>query len=78
MELIICFIDDSDFEHDLMKKEIAPQAPGLTFVQAYTFEEAQDRPGKKIPILFLLDLWGQELEADVENLISSWKEFTIK
>jgi DNA-binding NarL/FixJ family response regulator len=60
MDLIICFIDDSDFEHDLMKKEIAPHAPGLTFVQAYTFEEAQERLGGKIPILFLLDLWGQD------------------
>ena len=60
MDLIICFIDDSDFEHDLMKKEIAPQASGLTFVQAYTFEEAQESLEGKIPVLFLLDLWGQD------------------
>ena len=40
MDLIICFIDDSGFEHDLVRKEIAPFAPELVFVQAYTFDEA--------------------------------------
>ena len=66
MELIICFIDDSDFEHDLMKKEIAPQAPGLTFVQAYTFEEAQDRLGKRSP-------YSSSLTSGVRNWKRMWK-----
>jgi len=79
MDLIICFIDDSDFEHDLVRHEIAPFAPGLTFVQAYTFEEAKDILGKKIPGLFLLDLWGQDMDvaspylttkAEMEKMIS--------
>lgn len=65
MGLIICFIDDSDFEHDLVRSEIAPCTPGLNFVQAYTFEEARDLLGENIPILFLLDLWGQD--PDVES-----------
>ena len=60
MDLIICFIDDSKFEHDLMGDEIAPSAPHLTFIRAYTFEEAMERLGRRIPILFLLDLWGQD------------------
>ncbi|MBN2124610.1 MAG: hypothetical protein JW821_09980 [Deltaproteobacteria bacterium] len=60
MELIICFIDDSDFEHDLVRNEIAPAAPELTFVQAYTFDEAKEILGDRIPVLFLLDLWGQD------------------
>ena len=64
MDLIICFIDDSDFEHDLVRNEIAPFAPELVFVQAYTFEEARDRLGKKVPGLFLLDLWGQDMEVE--------------
>lgn len=57
---IICFIDDSDFEHALVREEIAPQAPRFEFVQAKTFEEACQRLSERIPALFLLDLWGQD------------------
>lgn len=60
MKPAICFIDDSDFEHDLVRQEIAPQAPEYAFVQTYTFEEAEDRLGSDPPALFLLDLWGQD------------------
>ncbi len=60
MDFIICFIDDSDFEHDLVRNEIAPSAPGFHFVQAYTFEEAREVLGDRMPVLFLLDLWGQD------------------
>lgn len=60
MDLIICFIDDSPFEHDLVRQEIAPSCPDLEFVQAYTFEESKEQLGDKIPVLFLLDLWGQD------------------
>jgi len=60
MDLIICFIDDSDFEHDLVKNEIAPSSPELTFVQAYTFDQARKLLGQRTPVLFLLDLWGQD------------------
>jgi len=60
---IICFIDDSGFEHELVRDEIAPCAPDVEFVQAYTFDEALDRLGHRIPDLFLLDLWGQDPEV---------------
>ena len=60
MERIICFIDDSDFEHDLVRHEIASCDPDCTFVQAYTFQEARETLGARIPSLFLLDLWGQD------------------
>ena len=60
MKPIICFIDDSKFEHDLVQNEIAPCAPELEFVQAYTFEEAREKLGTKPPALFLLDLWGKD------------------
>jgi DNA-binding NarL/FixJ family response regulator len=63
MDLIICFIDDSDFEHDLVRNEIAPCAPDITFVQAHTFREADGMLRKKIPGLFLLDLWGQDTKV---------------
>lgn len=60
MKPVICFIDDSDFEHELVRKEIAPQAKGFDFVQAKDFEEAVSILGQKAPALFLLDLWGQD------------------
>ncbi|MFO7986802.1 MAG: hypothetical protein R6U38_13150 [Desulfatiglandaceae bacterium] len=60
MNRLICFIDDSDFEHDLVRHEIAPHTPALEFCQAYTFEEAKTTLGDKRPALFLLDLWGQD------------------
>lgn len=62
MDLIICFIDDSDFEHDLVRNEIAPYEKRLEFVQAYTFDEAKAKLKGRIPGLFLLDLWGQDPE----------------
>ena len=60
MNPIICFIDDSEFEHDLVRREIAPQAEGITFVQAEAFEETVEILGDRVPALFLLDLWGQD------------------
>jgi len=60
MKPMICFIDDSRFEHDLVQNEIAPSAPDLQFIQAYTFAEAKKLLGDAKPDLFLLDLWGQD------------------
>lgn len=60
---IICFIDDSDFEHDLVRHEIAPSAPDIHFLQAYTFEETRQKLVDQNPSLFLLDLWGQDPEV---------------
>lgn len=60
MKSIVCFIDDSEFEHDLVKHEIAPAAPDWYFLQAYTYEETRARLGPDIPTLFLLDLWGKD------------------
>ena len=65
MKPVICFIDDSKFEHDLVQYEIAPSAPDLEFVQTFTFDEARDLLAARIPSLFLLDLWGQD--NDVVN-----------
>ena len=60
MDLIICFIDDSEFEHGLVRNQIAPFGPELDFVQAFTFKEAKKILGSRVPGLFLLDLWGQD------------------
>jgi len=63
MKPIICFIDDSDFEHDLVRNEIASAAPDLEFIQSYTYDEARVLLGERIPALFLLDLWGQDMDV---------------
>ena len=68
MKPIICFIDDSDFEHDLVQNEIAYAAPDLEFIQAYTYDEARDLLGERIPALFLLDLWGQDMDVKKPHL----------
>lgn len=60
MNPIICFIDDSKFEHELVRNEIAPCAPRFQFVQAYTFDEARSLLQNAAPALFLLDLWGRD------------------
>ncbi len=65
---VICFIDDSPFEHELVKNEIAPAANSMEFVQAYTFSEAKDTLGERIPVLFLLDLWGQDMDVSCPSI----------
>jgi len=70
MKPIVCFIDDSGFEHDLVRYEIAPSAPDLEFVQAYTFNETVERLGNRVPGLFLLDLWGQDPDVREPRMTS--------
>jgi DNA-binding NarL/FixJ family response regulator len=77
MQSIICFIDDSEFEHDLVRREIVPYFSDVQFIQTYTFEEAMDELGSKAPSLFLLDLWGQD-ESVSEPYISTKKELEKK
>ncbi len=77
MKQIICFIDDSKFEHDLVKNEIASCDPEMEFVQAYTFEEAKDILGTRAPGLFLLDLWGKD-EDVLAPYITSREELEKK
>jgi DNA-binding NarL/FixJ family response regulator len=82
MRFIVCFIDDADFEHDLVRTEIAANAPDFEFVQAYTFDDALKAMGTRIPVLFLLDLWGQDpavaepsitAQAELEARIAEFK-----
>jgi hypothetical protein len=73
MNPIICFIDDSPFEHALVKDEIAPAAPDILFLQAYTFDEARGLLKRDVPVLFLLDLWGQDPDVK-EPSITPLKE----
>ena len=77
MQSIICFIDDSEFEHDLVRREIVPYFSDVQFIQTYTFEEAMDELGSKAPSLFLLDLWGQD-ESVIEPYLFSKEEIEEK
>lgn len=77
MRPIICFIDDSGFEHDLVRAEIAPVGSDMEFVQTYTFEEAMHALGERPPALFLLDLWGRDEEVQ-EPLLFSKEELEGK
>lgn len=73
MKPIICFIDDSEFEHGLVKNEISPFVPDMEFIQTYTFKEVRDELGSTKPALFLLDLWGQDEDVH-EPYVSQKKE----
>jgi DNA-binding NarL/FixJ family response regulator len=77
MKHIICFIDDSEFEHDLVRNEIAPLVPHVEFVQTYTFEEVRGELGSTKPALFLLDLWGQDEDVS-EPYLPPKEELEIK
>jgi DNA-binding NarL/FixJ family response regulator len=68
MKPIVCFIDDSPFEHDLVRNEIAPAAPQYLFVLAYTFDEAERKLERRVPAIFLLDLWGADDEVSEPRL----------
>jgi DNA-binding NarL/FixJ family response regulator len=70
VDLVICFIDDSGFEHELVRNEIAHADNALKFVQAYTFNEAKEMLGNSIPGLFLLDLWGQDMDVTRPSITS--------
>lgn len=60
MKPVICFIDDSGFEHALVRNEIAPCAADFEFIQTYTFAEVMEELESEVPALFLLDLWGKD------------------
>lgn len=77
MKNIICFIDDSEFEHELVRSEIAPLVRDMEFVQSYTFDEIRDELDGRTPALFLLDLWGQD-ESVIEPGLFSKEEIEEK
>ncbi len=70
---IISFIDDSSFEHQLVERQIASQAPELDFRCTFTFEECRENLAGRAPALFLLDLWGKD-EAVRRPCIASLEE----
>ena len=59
MALTICFIDDSPFERDLFTRVLG-RTRNWDPVVAETFEQAREMLGERIPLLWLLDLWGND------------------
>ena len=63
-ELTLCFIDDSLFERELFLDIFPPAAPDWDLLAVESFAQAREvlsspkRQGR--PILFLLDLWGND------------------
>jgi len=59
MSLTVCFIDDSPFERDLFSR-VYGDTRGWDLVIAETYSQAREMLGDRIPLLWLLDLWGND------------------
>jgi len=57
--LRVCFIDDSPFERDLFRQVYSP-LPGWETYVAETYAQAREMLGPRVPLLWLLDLWGND------------------
>jgi DNA-binding NarL/FixJ family response regulator len=77
MKPTICFIDDSAFEHELVRNEIGSKAPDFEFAIGYTFEETTAKLSARAPVLFLLDLWGKD-ESVVTPRIASKEDLEMQ
>lgn len=60
MKPLFCFIDDADFELENFRRFAAPAFAGVEMVYAKTFAEAQQNLDGRIPLCFLLDLYGTD------------------
>ena len=60
MKPVFCFIDDAEFELDNFRRFAAPAFEKVEFVYALTFAEAQRALQDRIPLCFLLDLYGTD------------------
>ncbi|MBW1713997.1 MAG: hypothetical protein JRJ59_12720 [Deltaproteobacteria bacterium] len=72
-QVTVCFIDDSPFERSLFE-EVFGATPGWRLVIAETFAAAQDSLGTAIPLLWLLDLWGNDPQGPGNSEILSPQE----
>ncbi|KMY66093.1 hypothetical protein AAU61_19285 [Desulfocarbo indianensis] len=65
---VFCFIDDAAFELDNFRKNAASAFAGVEFVYAATFEQAQANLKERLPICFLLDIYGQDPQKENPGL----------
>ena len=77
MALTVCFIDDSPFERDLFAR-VYGSTPGWDPVVAETFAQAREMLGNRIPLLWLLDLWGNDPLGSAEPELISPQELARK
>jgi hypothetical protein len=57
---VFCFIDDAKFELENFEKNAAPAFEGVDFVYASTFEQARTQMNGRMPVCFLLDIYGAD------------------
>ncbi len=57
---VFAFIDDARFELDNFRQNAAPSFEGVEFVYATTFEQAQAQLEERMPLCFLLDIYGSD------------------
>jgi len=78
---VYCFIDDSEFEINLMRTVIAPHEPGVDFVCCQTFKECNELLSECgiYPALFILDLYGSPELPDEKDIpgFEALKERTV-
>lgn len=60
MKPLFCFIDDADFELENFRQYAVPAFAGVDLVYAKTFAEAQQALAGRLPLCFLLDLYGTD------------------
>lgn len=63
MSALFCFIDDSEFELENFQANAVKAYDRAEFVFATSFGEAAEQIGKRIPVCFLLDIFGGDPEA---------------
>ena len=57
---VFCFIDDAKFELENFAQNAAPAFEGVDFIYASTFGQAQSQLNERLPVCFLLDIYGAD------------------
>lgn len=65
---VFCFIDDAQFELDNFKDNAAKAFKGIDFIYAATFEEVRSQLGGRLPLCFLLDIYGADPQVNIPRL----------
>ncbi len=65
---VFCFIDDAKFELDNFRENAAPAFEGVDFIYATTFEQASLQLTERMPLCFLLDIYGGDPDLESPRL----------
>ena len=69
----VCFIDDSPFERALFER-VYSETPGWRLVIAENYVQAREKLGGQVPILWLLDLWGNDPKGEASPRLMDQSE----